>query len=129
MCAFNTKRRVKPDRFKGQAYTAEQAKKLLEVIHGDVLEPVIMLGLLFGMRRREALGLRWRDIDLEKQTIVISYTIWQCNGKFSNNERCRTPALDAETIQRLFIKAYAPPEANKAKRWHFISAPSRNSRK
>ena len=39
-------------------YTAEQANKLLEVIHGEVLEPVIMLGLLFGMRRSEALGLR-----------------------------------------------------------------------
>ena len=34
-----------------------------------------MLGLLFGMRRSEALGLRWRDINLEKQTIVISYTM------------------------------------------------------
>ena len=49
----------------------------MEVIHGEVLEPVIMLGLLFGTRRSEALGLRWSDIDLEKQTIVISYTMTQ----------------------------------------------------
>ena len=40
---------MKQDRFKSQAYTAEQANKLLEAIHGEVLEPVIMLGLLFGM--------------------------------------------------------------------------------
>ena len=33
-------------------------------------------------------------------------TIWQCNGKFANEEHCHTPALDTETIQRLFIKAY-----------------------
>ena len=26
-------------------------------------------------------------------------------------------------------KAYALPEANRTRRWHFISAPSRNSRK
>lgn len=70
-------RQKRQDRFKGQAYTAEQANKLLGVIHGEVLEPVIMLGLLFGMRRSEALGLRWSDIDLEKQTIVISYTMTQ----------------------------------------------------
>ena len=70
-------RRKRQERFKGQAYTAEQANKLLEVIHGEVLEPVIMLGLLFGMRRSEALGLRWGDIDLEKQTIVISFTTTQ----------------------------------------------------
>ena len=70
-------RRKRQERFKGQAYTVEQANKLLEVIHGEVLEPVIMLGLLFGMRRSEALGLRWSDIDLEKQTIVISFTTTQ----------------------------------------------------
>lgn len=63
---------MKQNRFRSQAYTAEQANKLLEAIHGEVLEPVIMLGLLFGMRRSEALGLRWSDIDWEKQTIVIS---------------------------------------------------------
>lgn len=32
--------------------------------------------------------------------------IWQCNGKFASEEHCHTPALDTETIQRLFIKAY-----------------------
>ena len=33
-------------------------------------------------------------------------TIWQCNGKFANGERCHTPVVDTETIQRLFIKVY-----------------------
>ena len=33
-------------------------------------------------------------------------TIWQCNGKFANEERCHTPIVDTETVQRLFIKAY-----------------------
>lgn len=70
-------RQNRQDRFKGQAYTAEQASKLLEVIHGEVLEPVIMLGLLFGMRRSEALGLRWSDINFKNQTIVISNTMTQ----------------------------------------------------
>ena len=70
-------RKNRQDQFKGQAYTAEQANKLLEVIHGEVLEPVIMLGLLFGMRRSEALGLRWSDINFKNQTIVISNTMTQ----------------------------------------------------
>lgn len=43
-----------------------------------------MLGLLFGMRRSEALGLRWSDIDLEKQTIVISYTMTQMRTLLSD---------------------------------------------
>lgn len=33
-------------------------------------------------------------------------TIWQCNNKFKNKERCQTPTVDTETVQRLFIKAY-----------------------
>ncbi len=34
------------------------------------------------------------------------HTIWQCNSKFKGDERCHTPTVDAETVQRLFIKAY-----------------------
>ena len=33
-------------------------------------------------------------------------TVWQCNSKFKGEERCHTPTLDTETIQRLFIRAY-----------------------
>ncbi len=33
-------------------------------------------------------------------------TIWQCNSKFSNEERCGTPTLDTETVQQMFISAY-----------------------
>ena len=32
--------------------------------------------------------------------------IWQCNNKFKGENRCSTPTVDTETIQRLFIKAY-----------------------
>ena len=33
-------------------------------------------------------------------------TIWQCNGKFHNEQKCCTPTLPAETIQKMFIIAY-----------------------
>ena len=32
--------------------------------------------------------------------------IWQCNSKFENDNKCGTPALDTDTIQTMFIKAY-----------------------
>ena len=32
--------------------------------------------------------------------------IWQCNSKFENEKKCGTPALDTDTIQTMFIKAY-----------------------
>lgn len=31
--------------------------------------------------------------------------VWQCNHKFSGNEKCQTPHLDEETIKEAFIKA------------------------
>ena len=33
-------------------------------------------------------------------------TIWQCNSKFKGEERCHTPTVDTETVQRLSIQAY-----------------------
>lgn len=33
-------------------------------------------------------------------------TIWQCNAKFKNGERCRTPHFDEETIKARFITAF-----------------------
>ena len=32
--------------------------------------------------------------------------IWQCNSKFDNEKKCGTPALDTDTFQAMFIKAY-----------------------
>ena len=32
--------------------------------------------------------------------------VWQCNSKFKGAEHCHTPAVDTETVQRLFVKAY-----------------------
>ena len=33
-------------------------------------------------------------------------TIWQCNSKFKVEERCHTPTINTETVQRLFTQAY-----------------------
>jgi hypothetical protein len=33
-------------------------------------------------------------------------TIWQCNSKFSGDERCRTPHLDEETVKAAFVAAF-----------------------
>jgi integrase len=53
----------------------DQAKKLLEVVDGDRLEPAIMLALLMGMRRGEILALRWTDVNFENATIKIMRTV------------------------------------------------------
>jgi integrase len=79
MILFDPSERVslpKPKaRFVGKAYTAEQANRLLSVISGTTIEPAIILGLYYGLRRSEVLGLRWKDIDFENNTISIKNTV------------------------------------------------------
>ena len=64
-----------PVRYKGKAYTLEQANMLLRAIKDDPVKPAIILGLFYGLRRSEVLGLRWQDIDFKNDTIFICNTV------------------------------------------------------
>lgn len=52
-------------------YTVEQVQQLLAFVHGNALETVVLLAVLFGLRLSEALGLRWRDVDLTHRQITL----------------------------------------------------------
>lgn len=56
---------------KYEKYTVEQVQQLLAFVHGNVLETVVLLAVLFGLRLSEALGLRWRDVDLTHRQITL----------------------------------------------------------
>ena len=62
-------------RFRGTAYSLEQANQLLAAAEGDILKPAIILGLYYGLRKSEVLGLRWKDVDLESDTLTICNTV------------------------------------------------------
>ncbi len=38
--------------------------------------------------------------------INIGRTIWQCNKKFKNREKCKTPHIDENRIKQEFIRAF-----------------------
>lgn len=59
------------------AYLDEaDARKLLELLQAEPIRwrTLITFDLLSGLRRGELLGLRWQDIDLDNQTILIKQT-------------------------------------------------------
>lgn len=52
-------------------YTAAQMAELLKKVAGTEWEMPVMLGGLYGLRRSEILGLRWRNVDLEKRVFYV----------------------------------------------------------
>ncbi|MBQ4100796.1 MAG: site-specific integrase [Oscillospiraceae bacterium] len=60
--------------FRASFYDADEVAKLLEVVKGEELEPVIVLTATYGLRRSEVLGLEWSAIDFSAETISIFKT-------------------------------------------------------
>jgi integrase len=55
--------------------TLEQAKRLLEGIHGHRLEVVLMMAVITGMRKGEILALRWSNVDFERRVLRVLHTV------------------------------------------------------
>lgn len=56
-------------------FTTEEIKIFLKKIEGTELEIPILLGLQYGLRLSETLGLRYQDIDFEKNKLYIHNTV------------------------------------------------------
>lgn len=51
--------------------TREEARALLDALSGDRLEPLYTVVLAIGLRRGEAIGLRWQDVDFERGLLHV----------------------------------------------------------
>ena len=67
--------RPKKERFVGSFYSSEEMEALFEAAKGTKLEIPIFLGAFYGLRRSEALGLKWDAVDFENNTITIRHTV------------------------------------------------------
>lgn len=62
-------------------WTAAEARSFLDVAKDDPLYPAFVLLLLYGLRRGEVLGLRWRDIDDEDRELRVRQQIQRVHGE------------------------------------------------
>ena len=69
-----------PAKFKAKFLTPKQLEQLMILIKGTVIELPVQLCSIYGFRRSEVLGLKWKYIDFEKRTITIAETLQQCVG-------------------------------------------------
>jgi integrase len=73
VAALSDPPRVGPS--EGRSLTVPEAKRLLETARGDRLEALYALALTLGLRRGEALGLLWTDIDTTDGTIHVRHQL------------------------------------------------------
>jgi integrase len=63
------------------ALDAAEARRVLGAAKGDRLEALAVVALTLGLRRGEALGLRWADVDLDARTLTVGRSIAYVAGQ------------------------------------------------
>lgn len=99
---------VKPHRArpKKQRFTAEEAARIVEAFKDVDIEPVVLLMLMCGMRREEALAMDWSRIDFKTGLARIDRTWHYGDGegwfeKTKNATSTRMVTIDPATLARL----------------------------
>ena len=84
--------RPKKEKFVGSGYEEDELNRLFEIVKGDPIELGVILGAFYGLRRSEAVGLKWDAIDFKKKTITIRHTVTQAtiDGKSKIIQKDRT---------------------------------------
>jgi integrase len=85
--------------------TAEQSTVLIEAARGSPLYAPVLIALATGVRRGEALALRWRNVDLDRGAIRIVESLEQTAAglrfKTPKNDRGRTVTLPTFAVGEL----------------------------
>ena len=84
--------RPKKNHFSGSIYNAKELEQLFGLTNGKTIELGVILAAFYGLRRSEAVGLKWSAIDFEQKTISIRHTVTQVcvDGKSTLIEKDRT---------------------------------------
>ena len=84
------------EKFHGKALTGEQAKAFIKAAEGagEPAYTVIILAMIYGLRRSEICGLRWQDIDLESKTLHVCNTRVRTRDYCIEEERTKTARSD-----------------------------------
>lgn len=75
--------RPKQKKYRGNYYSPEKVQTLLSMIKEDVIYIPVLLAAYYGLRRSEAVGLSWSNIDFENGVIHVAQKVIELteNGK------------------------------------------------
>ena len=96
----------KVEKFQGKFLSVEEGNALLDFAKGKVIEPVIVLAMMYGLRRSEIAGLKWSAVDFENNKLSICHTVTMvktvvAKDKTKNQSSRRT--LPLNSIVREFL--------------------------
>lgn len=66
--------------------SVEETKSFLKANHDDRLYALLVVIALLGLRRSEALGLRWEDVDLDQGTLTVRRGLHRVSGQLVTME-------------------------------------------
>jgi integrase len=61
-------------------FSPEEARRFLDAITGDREEALYTVAIALGLRRGEALGLRWDDVDFDANTVSVRHALQRVTG-------------------------------------------------
>jgi len=70
--------------------TVDDASAFLVAIQDDYMHPAIVTDLMLGLRRGELLGLKWKDIDFKKGTVLVRRELIRRKARVELVERVKT---------------------------------------
>jgi integrase len=105
----------KAQRAEGRTLTPEQARALLAAMDGNRLGALFTVMLSTGLRRGEALALKWSDVDLDKKVIVVRRQLQRVDGKLVRNDVKTTKSRRAVNIAPPVVKVLKAHKADQAK--------------
>jgi len=91
---FDKVERPRKNKFRGSFYSEEELQTLLRLTKDDPMYIVILLSAMYGLRRSEALGVRWSRIDFDNNRILIDTKIIE---KRENKKRIPVPVEEMKT--------------------------------
>jgi integrase len=107
-----------------KAWSEGEAQAFLQYVRGDSLEALWILFLGSGLRRGEALALRWQDIDFDARTVTVTRSLTRINGRATmsypkTEGSSRTIVVGESVVDALqMLKRGQAAERLAAPQWH-----------
>jgi integrase len=95
--------------------TEEEARKLLGVARTNRLYALYAVAVALGLRRGEALALRWDDVDLDAKTLRVSGTLQRIGGQLTISEPKTARSRRVIPLPTVRVDALNRHRANQAK--------------